>query len=81
MGYSPRGRKELDTTEQLHFHFPAGISLRVYHCTYRSYFIMLCLRIWSPFSLNGKLREDRNSAVVISPASSIFYYMYSENLS
>ena len=21
MGYSPRGRKESDTTEQLHFHF------------------------------------------------------------
>ena len=21
MGYSPRGRKELDTTERLHFHF------------------------------------------------------------
>ena len=21
MGYSPRGSKELDTTEQLHFHF------------------------------------------------------------
>ena len=23
MGYSPRGRKESDTTEQLHFHFHA----------------------------------------------------------
>ena len=22
MGYSPRGRKESDTTERLHFHFP-----------------------------------------------------------
>ena len=22
MDYSPRGRKESDTTEQLHFHFP-----------------------------------------------------------
>ena len=22
VGYSPWGRKELDTTEQLHFHFP-----------------------------------------------------------
>ena len=21
VGYSPRGRKELDTTEQIHFHF------------------------------------------------------------
>ena len=27
VGYSPRGRKESDTTEQLHFHF------MVLHCT------------------------------------------------
>jgi len=25
VGYSPWGHKELDTTEQLHFHFPAEI--------------------------------------------------------
>ena len=24
VGYSPRGRKELDTTERLHFHFHRG---------------------------------------------------------
>ena len=24
MGYSPRGRKELDTTERLHFHFQSS---------------------------------------------------------
>ena len=27
MGYSPRGREELDTTEQLHFHFLTFTSL------------------------------------------------------
>ena len=59
----------------------AVISLRVYHCAYQNYFIMLCLCIWSPFSINGKLREDINSVIVIPPASSTFYYMYSENLS
>ena len=26
MGYSPRGRKELDTTERLHFHFDLTLS-------------------------------------------------------
>ena len=26
VGYSPRGRKELDTTEQPHFHFPESLS-------------------------------------------------------
>ena len=27
MGYSPRGRKESDTTELLHFHFSLSLSL------------------------------------------------------
>ena len=28
MGYIPRGRKESDTTEQLHFHFPSGSEVK-----------------------------------------------------
>ena len=26
MGYSPRGHKESDTTERLHFHFPGTVA-------------------------------------------------------
>ena len=29
IGYSPWGRKELDTTEQLHFHFHCMLSIRI----------------------------------------------------
>ena len=28
VGYIPRGRKELDTTERLHFHFPSGSEVK-----------------------------------------------------
>ena len=37
MGYSPRGRKESDTTEQLHFHFQGG--LRVFHSSFSTVFM------------------------------------------
>ena len=32
VGYSPPGRKESDTTEQLHFHYPQGL-LHQFHYT------------------------------------------------
>ena len=42
MGYCPRGRKELDTTERLHFHF---------HCKYSNY-IIYCPN-WDTFETKG----------------------------
>ena len=32
VGYSPRGRKEWDMTERLHFHFPSVRRFSVYQC-------------------------------------------------
>ena len=42
MGYSPWGRKELDTTERLHFHFHHGLaslSIRQRSCAESCFFI------------------------------------------
>ena len=32
VGYSPRGGKELDTTERLHFHFSSGRRINFWIC-------------------------------------------------
>lgn len=62
-------------------YFPSICYFPTYHCTYQHYFIVLRLCICSPLSLNSKLLEDRNFVIIISPASRIFDYRYSENVS
>ena len=47
MGYSPRGRKESDTTEQLHFHFLSRALLESKDLSMR-FSLPLC--VWAPGS-------------------------------
>ena len=37
MGYSPRGGKESDRTERLHFHRPGGLIIQ-YHCIFLAFY-------------------------------------------
>ena len=44
MGDSPRGRKELDMTEQLHFHYELSIKEPFYATSLDVIFLVWCLR-------------------------------------
>ena len=51
VGYSPWGRKELDTTEQLHFHFQMYRSIILFFCS---------IFVWSEYQGNGLENEFRS---------------------
>ena len=47
VGYSPWGRKELDTTEQLHFAFAEEGIKRVEYSTYKQLYSYFTLFFWN----------------------------------
>ena len=81
MGYSPRGRKESDTTERFHFHFISSLE----KCLFRSssifffisllvFLILTCMSFLYTLEIN--LSSDSSFAIIFSHSEDCVFTLF-----